>query len=90
MAFGEASAKETCLQYSELAINVHIGQRIRLCRINTGMTEEELGDVAGLDEETIQQCESARILMSPDTLWKIANGLGQPIDYFYEGLRRAS
>ena len=90
MAFGEASIKETGPQYSELQINAHIGQRICLCRTHAGMSMEELGNAAGLDEETVEDCESGRIRMGPDTLWKIANGLGQPIDYFYEGLQRAS
>lgn len=89
MAFGEASG-EIRSRPTELEINLHIGRRIRTGRTQAGMTEGDLSAATGIDEETIGACESAMILMSPLTLWKIACGLRQPIDYFYEGLARPS
>jgi putative transcriptional regulator len=52
-----------------------LGSRIRIIRIEKGMTQEELANSIGKDQQSIQRLESGRVNPSVFYLYEIAQGL---------------
>ena len=51
---------------------------VRLCRVVSRMSQEQLGFAAGLDRTFISQVERSRINVSLDNIEKLALALGVP------------
>jgi transcriptional regulator with XRE-family HTH domain len=64
----------------------HIGMRLRERRVALGMTQSELGDQLGVSFQQLQKYEGGVNSFSPWGLWRVANCLGVPVSYFFEGL----
>ena len=67
----------------------HIGSRIRDKRKQQGWSQKGLAERVGLAFQQIQKYESGANKVSSITLYNIAQTLGVPIGYFYEGLQGA-
>ncbi len=63
-------------------MEISIGSKIRKERERQGMSQRRLGMVLGLSDKAVSSYESDRTVPSLDTLMKIANELGKPINYF--------
>lgn len=63
-----------------------IGQKIREARIAKGMTQEELGDILGVQKSAIAKYENGRIVnIKRSTLKKISDVLGiRPSELIFE------
>jgi len=68
------------------AVDVHVGERIRLRRRELGVSQERLAGALGITFQQIQKYELGRNRVSASRLWDIARVLRVAPTYFYEGL----
>ncbi len=60
-----------------------IGERIRSRRKALAMTQEELGELAGVTYQQVQKYEKGASKLSPERLQRVAAALHAPLDYFF-------
>ncbi|MEX3317006.1 helix-turn-helix domain-containing protein [Sulfitobacter sp. PS-8MA] len=68
-------------------VDVHVGKRIRQRRWLTGMTQQKLAEMVGIKFQQIQKYETGANRVSASRLWDIADALGVPVSFFFEGLK---
>ena len=68
-------------------IDVHVGGRVRMRRMLSGMGQEKLGDALGLTFQQVQKYEKGANRMGASRLYQIARVLGVPVESFYEGIQ---
>ena len=61
-----------------------IGEKIRSLRKRLGISQEQLGEIAGVSYQQIQKYENGTDRVSANRLKKIADALNIPINYFFE------
>lgn len=67
-------------------VDVHVGKRIRHRRWLLGMTQQQLAEQVGIKFQQIQKYETGANRVSASRLWDIADSLGVPVSFFFEGL----
>jgi transcriptional regulator with XRE-family HTH domain len=67
-------------------IDVYVGQRLRMRRMLIGMSQEKLGDAVGLTFQQIQKYERGANRIGASRLFRMAQILGIPVNYFYSDL----
>jgi transcriptional regulator with XRE-family HTH domain len=67
------------------AIDAHVGSRLRLRRVEQGMTQEKLADAFGLTFQQVQKYEKGANRMGSSRLQHAASILNVPVSYFFEG-----
>ena len=67
-------------------IDVHVGNRVRMRRMLIGMSQERLGKELGLTFQQVQKYERGTNRISASRLYRIAQVLGVPVQYFFEDL----
>lgn len=67
-------------------IDVHVGKRIRHRRWMNGTTQQQLAEQVGVKFQQIQKYETGMNRVSASRLWDIANVLGVPVSFFFEGM----
>lgn len=67
-------------------IDIYVGQRLRLRRMLIGMSQEKLGDAVGLTFQQIQKYERGANRIGASRLFRMAQILGIPVNYFYSEL----
>ena len=70
-------------------VDVHVGKRVRHRRWLVGITQQQLAERVGIKFQQIQKYETGANRISASRLWDIANVLGAPVAYFFEGLGEA-
>lgn len=65
--------------------DVEIGRRIRLRRVELGMSQAELGDKLGVSFQQIQKREKGVNRTSGAQLQQTATALDVPVTFFYDG-----
>ena len=67
-----------------------IGEKIKSARIAKGMTQEELGEILGVQRSAIAKYENGRVVnIKRSTLKKISNVLGiRPSELIYEEIEK--
>lgn len=70
-------------------VDVHVGKRIRHRRWLLGMTQQQLAEQVGIKFQQIQKYETGANRVSASRLWDIADKLGVPVSFFFEGLPSA-
>ncbi len=68
------------------SVDVHVGQRVRQRRWVVGMTQQQLGDSAGIQYQQIQKYEAGKNRISVSRMWDIAAAMEVPVSFFFEGL----
>ncbi len=68
------------------SVDIHVGQRVRQRRRLLGMTQQELGDSAGITFQQLQKYESGTNRISASRMWDIAAVMEVPVSFFFEGL----
>ncbi|WP_207533622.1 helix-turn-helix domain-containing protein [Desertivirga arenae] len=58
-----------------------LGERIRVIREETGLTQAELAYKVGKDQQSLQRLEKGGVNPSIFYLWEIAMGLGVGLEY---------
>jgi transcriptional regulator with XRE-family HTH domain len=72
-------------QKSPSPIDKLVGSRVRMRRMMIGMSQEKLAEALGLTFQQVQKYEKGMNRIGASRLLQIANILGVPITYFYEG-----
>lgn len=70
-------------------VDKHVGARIKLRRSLIGATQEYLAEHLNLTFQQIQKYENGANRVSASKLYRIANILGVPVSFFFEGLDQA-
>jgi transcriptional regulator with XRE-family HTH domain len=65
-------------------VDVHVGGRVRMRRIEIKMTQETLGDHIGLTFQQIQKYEKGMNRIGASRIQQIARVLKVPASYFFE------
>ena len=71
---------------STLAIDDHVGARIRERRIMLGLTQQQLAESIGVTYQQEHKYERGINRVSAGRLSEIARALNVPVGYFYEGI----
>ncbi|TDL75980.1 XRE family transcriptional regulator [Palleronia sediminis] len=66
-------------------VDIHVGKRVRHRRRLTGTTQQQLAERVGIRFQQIQKYETGTNRISASRLWDIAEALGVPIAFFFEG-----
>jgi transcriptional regulator with XRE-family HTH domain len=67
-------------------VDRHVGSRVRMQRMLTGISQEKLGAACGITFQQIQKYEKGSNRMGASRLHQIARVLGVPVEFFYEGV----
>jgi transcriptional regulator with XRE-family HTH domain len=67
-------------------IDVRVGARLRLRRNMLGLSQEKLGEAIGLTFQQVQKYERGINRIGAGRLYEVAEILGVPISFFYEGM----
>jgi transcriptional regulator with XRE-family HTH domain len=67
------------------AIDVHIGQKIRVRRVHLGMTQEKLANALGLSFQQVQKYEKGVNRVGGSRLQQISDALGVSPSHFFAG-----
>ena len=71
---------------STVAIDDHVGGRIRERRIMLGLTQQQLAEMIGVTYQQAHKYERGINRVSAGRLFEIAHALSMPITYFYDGI----
>jgi transcriptional regulator with XRE-family HTH domain len=69
-----------------LPVDVHLGQKFRQRRWMLGMTQQQLGDLVGVEVEQVKRYEIGAEYINATLLWEIARALHVPVAFFFEDL----
>lgn len=67
-------------------VDAHVGRRLRRRRTELGISQEQLGAALGLTFQQVQKYEKGQNRIGAGRLYRIANILSAPVQYFFEGL----
>ena len=67
-------------------VDIHVGKRIRHRRWMVGTTQQQLAEAVGIKFQQIQKYETGANRVSASRLWDIAETLGVPVSFFFEGI----
>lgn len=67
-------------------IDVHVGSRVRMRRMELGMSQERLGKLLGLTFQQIQKYEKGANRIGASRLYSIAQFLETPVQFFFDDL----
>jgi len=65
---------------------VDVGKRVGHRRWMVGMTQQQLASMVGIKFQQIQKYETGMNRISASRLWDIADALGVPVAFFFEGI----
>jgi transcriptional regulator with XRE-family HTH domain len=71
-------------------VDVEVGRRIRVHRMNAGLSQTELGDQIGVTFQQVQKYEKGANRVGASRLTQIATALNVPIPAFFEGANKAA
>lgn len=67
-------------------VDLHVSSRVKLRRLELGMSQESLGTQLRVSLQQVQKYEKARDRLGASRLQQIARALGVPASYFFERL----
>lgn len=67
-------------------IDVHVGQRLKALYRSKGYNQTQVGSAIGVTFQQVQKQCAGTNRISASALWKLAQFLEVPVEYFYEGL----
>ncbi len=67
-----------------------VAKRIRLIRLERGVSLEWLAQRIGISYQQVQKYEAAKNRVTASRLFLISQALGVPLDYFYYGAKEAA
>ena len=82
---GEGRSDVVANQRSANSVDHHVGSRVRLRRLELGLSQEKLADQLGITFQQVQKYERGTNRIGASRLHQIALVLQAPITYFFEG-----
>jgi transcriptional regulator with XRE-family HTH domain len=82
------AADENPMKKSPSPIDRHVGTRVRMRRITVGMSQERLGEALGVTFQQVQKYEKGSNRISASRMQNIAQTLGVPVSFFFDGSPR--
>ncbi len=70
-------------------VDIEMGRRIRLRRVEIGLSQSELGEKLGVSFQQVQKYEKGVNRVGASRLQQIAEALGVDLTFFYEGNSKA-
>jgi transcriptional regulator with XRE-family HTH domain len=70
------------------AIDRHVASRLRLRRLEAGLTQTQLAQAVGVTYQQLQKYEGTINRISAGALYQLALTLDVPVQYFFDGLSR--
>lgn len=67
-------------------VDIHVGSRVRIRRKVLKMSQEKLGDSLGVTFQQVQKYERGSNRVGASRLFKMAQVMDVPVQYFFEGL----
>jgi transcriptional regulator with XRE-family HTH domain len=67
-------------------VDRHVGQQIRIWRIQSNVTQSDLAKSIGVSFQQVQKYENGKNRVSASTLYLMARSLNTPVSRFFEGL----
>jgi transcriptional regulator with XRE-family HTH domain len=64
----------------------HVGMRLRERRMTLGMTQQQLAELIGVTYQQAYKYETGLNRLAAGQLWRMAQGLGVEVDYFFASL----
>ena len=71
-------------------IDRHVGARLRERRIMLGLTQQQMAELIGVTYQQAHKYEKGLNRVAAGRLYRIAQGLGVEVGYFFEGLETAN
>jgi transcriptional regulator with XRE-family HTH domain len=68
------------------AIDAHVGARVRLRRMQLGISQEKLAQILGVTFQQVQKYEKGLNRIGASRLFHLGEALGVPIQFFFEDL----
>ena len=84
------SRKRARLSYGPDPIDRHVGKRLRLARTLAGLNQSKLGEAIGVSFQAVQKYEQASHRISASRLFRAAQVLECPIEFFFENAEEQS
>lgn len=81
----EARTEPVTNQRSANSVDSHVGSRVRLRRLELGLSQEKLAEQLGITFQQVQKYERGTNRIGASRLHQIAIVLQTPITYFFEG-----
>lgn len=85
VAMDEPRSESTPNQRSANSVDSHVGSRVRLRRLELGLSQEKLAEQLGITFQQVQKYERGTNRIGASRLHQIALVLQAPITYFFEG-----
>ena len=73
-----------------LAVDMHVGARVRMRRKFLGVSQQSLAARLGITFQQVQKYERGANRVSASKLYEIAHALEAPVSFFFEGLAEPS
>jgi transcriptional regulator with XRE-family HTH domain len=70
-------------------VDLFVGNKLRQARTLRGLTQEQLGAKVGIAFQQVQKYERGSNRISAGRLFEMAQALGVPVTYFFEGMSDA-
>jgi transcriptional regulator with XRE-family HTH domain len=86
----QSARVEQTNQRSTNSVDWHVGSRLRLRRLELGMSQERLAEQLGITFQQVQKYERGTNRIGASRLHQIALVLQVPITYFFEGAESES
>ena len=85
-AKASSRARGTVTERGPLAVDMHVGARIRMRRRFLGISQQSLAAQLGITFQQVQKYERGANRVSASKLYEVACALNTPVTYFFEGL----
>lgn len=69
-----------------VAVDNHVGKRMKLRRSLLGMSQEVLADRLGITFQQVQKYERGSNRVSASRLWDLSQALEVPVSFFFDGM----
>ena len=66
-----------------IPIDVHIGKKLKMIRIMSGMSQNQIGELVGVTFQQIQKYEKGLNKISAGKLYELSQVFGKPISIFF-------
>lgn len=87
---GSRRRRRTAKEHGPDPIDMHVGRQLRLARELAGLTQSDIGAELNMSFQVVQKYEQGEIRVSASRLFQLADLLGKPVDYFFDGIDAAA